>query len=81
MVCDCLQVTQAESSHQDRGHMVCKAENIYCPALYRKSVLPCGLKQRSGGPQGHHMSDTEGELQQRWYLHEAEETFQIWQRC
>lgn len=42
--------TTAELSHcrQRRPYMVCKAENIYYVALYRKGLLSCALAHQGG---------------------------------
>lgn len=35
----CFHATEAELSTGNRDHLACKAENIYCLAFYRESLL------------------------------------------
>lgn len=60
--------------------MACKAGNVSCLALYGHFAAPW-IKTTVWGTSGPSQTKMEGEMRGRQYLHEAEETFQIWQGC
>lgn len=55
--------------------MPCRAGNVY------RKFAALWIERTVWGSSGSSRTKMEGEVRRRQYLHEAEETFQIWQGC